>query len=262
MSQFWFGSVDLTDWIERVSIREEYEVVALTRGVQALGGMLGSNQVSFWRIRAEGYAFGDTVAEMRTRLANLRRRGIQDLRWQSDRYTRALLTDFRVDDWQGGALLMPNVQLEFIALPFAYGDEESLEINYPTSSALTWSGAFALEGDYETGLKIDYTFTLSSAGEFQFEFYWGVSVTEFRRLTWAQSLGAGVHQLVIDGETGFTGVITPSSSPYYERLKGLSQGRMPQWNPEHGGLYIGLKISPLPASGNLVVSYRPKYRWL
>lgn len=263
MSQFVFGNVDLTDWIERVSIREEYETVSLGRGVQALGGRLGSNQPAFWRIRAEGYAFGNTVAELRTRLSQLRRRGVQPLRWQPDRYTPAMLIDFRVDEWHGGILLMPNVALEFLAVPFAYGDELTLPMNYPTASEqLRWTTNLALEGDYETGLVLRYGFTLSSATTFEFRFYWGASTTEFRVLKWTEPLTAGAHELVIDAERGFAGVLKPNSGGVYVPLRGLSAGRLPEWSPAWGALHAGLWLRPLPASGNFTLSYRPKYKWL
>lgn len=263
MSRFEFGGVDLTDWIERVSVREEYETVSLTRGVQALGGVLGENQPAFWRIRAEGYAFGDTVAELRARLAQLRRRGVQNLRWQTDRYTRAVLTEFRVDDWQGGVLLMPNVTLEFLALPFAYGEEVSLALDYPTAAQqLVWTNNLTIGGEYETGLVIDYSFTLSASATFEFRFYWGQSVWQFRSLRWQQFLQAGAHRLLIDGEQGFAGVITPSSGSYFEFLRGLSGGRLPFWDPQSGLLQAGLWLNPLPASGTIDLRYRPKYQWL
>lgn len=263
MSQFVFGGTDLTDWIEHVSIREEYEAVTLTRGVQALGGLLGDNQPTFWRIRAEGYAFGDTVPELRARLASLRQRGVQNLRWQSDRYTRALLTDFRVDEWQGGILLMPNVQLEFIALPFAYGAEQSLAINYPTQSdQLVWTTDLLVLGEYETGLILDYTFTLNATTNLDVRFYWGASVINFRVLRWTTDLIAGTYQWTIDAEIGFVGLITPTSGGAYIPPKGLYPGRLPVWNPAHGLLQVGLRINPLPASGSFSLRYRPKHKWL
>lgn len=263
MSQFQFGSVNLTDWVERVSVREEYEAVSLGRGVQGLGGILGSNQPVFWRIRAEGYAFGDTVAELRTRLSNLRQRGVQDLKWQSDRSTRAFLSDFRVDDWQGGILLMPNVVMEFVALPFAYGDELSVPVNYPNQAEqLVWTNNIAIQGEYETGLKLRYAFTLNSNATFEFRFYWGASVTNFRILKWSEFLMAGAHELLIDAETGFAGVIKPNLPSVFQALKGLSKGRLPVWNPQQGALFVGLWVNPLPNGGTFELTYRPKYKWL
>jgi hypothetical protein len=90
---FRFGDADLTPWVSRVSVQEEYEAVVLERW-GAPGLIVGAHQARGWRITAQGYAFGESLSELRQVLGLAKRLGVQRLQFDESRAVPAYLERF------------------------------------------------------------------------------------------------------------------------------------------------------------------------
>lgn len=173
---FRFGESDLTPWVSRVSVQEEYEAVVLERW-GAPGLVVGEHQARGWRITAQGYAFGESLSELRQVLGLAKRLGVQRLQFDESRVVPAYLERFVVSDWDGG-LLMPNVRMEFVGVGYAEDAE---------AQALVWSGASGTadyvrngevvnRGDYEAPLRVvlDLTYPASEDTDEHLDVFLGI----------------------------------------------------------------------------------------
>lgn len=173
---FRFGAADLTPWVSRVSVQEEYEAVVLERW-GAPGLVVGEHQARGWRITAQGYAFGESLSELRQALGLAKRLGVQRLQFDESRVVPAYLERFVVSDWDGG-LLMPNVRMEFVGVGYAEDAE---------AQALVWNGASGTadyvrngevvnRGDYEAPLRVvlDLTYPASEDTDERLDVFLGI----------------------------------------------------------------------------------------
>jgi len=156
---FRFGDADLTPWVSRVSVQEEYEAVVLERW-GAPGLMVGAHQARGWRITAQGYAFGESLSELRQVLGLAKRLGVQRLQFDEWRVVPAYLERFAVSEWDGG-LLMPNVRLEFVGVGYAE-DAMPQTLLFSGASGTTnyaRNGEVRNRGDYEAALRVELDLT-------------------------------------------------------------------------------------------------------
>jgi len=173
---FRFGDADLTPWVSRVSVQEEYEAVVLERW-GAPGLMVGAHQARGWRITAQGYAFGESLSELRQVLGLAKRLGVQRLQFDESRVVPAYLERFAVSEWDGG-LLMPNVRLEFVGVGYAE-DAMAQALVFSGASGTTnyaRNGEVRNRGDYEAALRVelDLTYPASERTDEHLDIFLGV----------------------------------------------------------------------------------------
>ena len=154
-----FGNADLTPWVSRVDIQEEYDATKL-EPFNDIGLLVGHHQPREWRINAQGYAFGDDVNQLRAVLTLAKQQGVQPLRFAPDRVIPAYLERFQVSEWDG-ALLIPNVRLHFIGIGYAT-DTTPQQVDWDGASNTTYyarSTVMTNAGQYEAPLRFSITLT-------------------------------------------------------------------------------------------------------
>jgi hypothetical protein len=136
---FVFGSADLTGWVSRVSIQDEYDAVRI-EPFGEIGVLVAQHQPRVWRITTQGFAFGDSIEQLRAVLQLAKKWGIQMLRFTPERAIPAYLERFQIAEWDG-ALLIPNVRMDFVGLGYAVDT---------TPSRVDWEGAANISNYYRT----------------------------------------------------------------------------------------------------------------
>ena len=147
-------------------MQEEYEAVVLERW-GAPGLMVGDHQARGWRITAQGYAFGESLGELRQVLKLAKQLGVRRLQFDESRAVPAYLERFIVNEWDGG-LLMPNVRLEFVGLGYAE-DAVPQELVFSGESETAnyfRNGEVVNRGDYDAPLRAELDLTYPADDNF------------------------------------------------------------------------------------------------